>query len=70
MSAIPQVERGRRATKGEFGGEVPSILNPPTGCHFHPRCPLAEGICLKQSPALEKKSGNQGQEHFVACWKS
>jgi oligopeptide/dipeptide ABC transporter ATP-binding protein len=67
MSAIPQVERGRRTAKGAFGGEVPSILNPPAGCPFHPRCPLAEDICLKQMPALQEKSGREG--HFVACWK-
>ncbi|MGA1979882.1 MAG: oligopeptide/dipeptide ABC transporter ATP-binding protein [Sedimentisphaerales bacterium] len=67
MSAIPQVERGRRTAKGAFGGEVPSVLNPPAGCPFHPRCPLAEGDCLKQMPALEEKSGYEG--HFVACWK-
>ncbi|MDD5065053.1 MAG: ATP-binding cassette domain-containing protein [Phycisphaerae bacterium] len=65
MSAIPQVERGWRAAKGAFGGEVPSVLNPPAGCPFHPRCPLAEDVCLKQAPALEEK----GEGHFVACWK-
>ncbi len=65
MSAIPQVERGRRTAKGTFGGEVPSILKPPTGCPFHPRCPLADGVCLTQVPSLEEK--NEG--HFVACWK-
>jgi oligopeptide transport system ATP-binding protein len=67
MSAIPQVERGRRSAKDAFGGEVPSVLNPPAGCPFHPRCPLAEGECLTQAPALEEKSGYSG--HFVACWK-
>jgi peptide/nickel transport system ATP-binding protein/oligopeptide transport system ATP-binding protein len=67
MSAIPQVERGRRTAKGAFGGEVPSVLNPPAGCPFHPRCPLAEDICLKQMPALQEKNGREG--HFVACWK-
>jgi oligopeptide/dipeptide ABC transporter ATP-binding protein len=70
MSAIPQVDRGhilRHTAKGAFGGEVPSVLNPPTGCPFHPRCPLAEGECLKQVPALEEKSVYEG--HFVACWK-
>jgi oligopeptide/dipeptide ABC transporter ATP-binding protein len=63
MSAIPRVDRS--SAKGAFGGEVPSILNPPSGCPFHPRCPLAEGECLKQMPALEEK----GERHFVACWK-
>jgi oligopeptide/dipeptide ABC transporter ATP-binding protein len=67
MSAIPQVERGRHTAKVAFGGEVPSVLNPPTGCPFHPRCPVAEGVCLKQMPLLQEKSGYEG--HFVACWK-
>ncbi len=71
MSAIPQIDGGSgpsvRDHKGAFGGEVPSALNPPSGCPFHPRCPLAEGDCLKQMPELEKKNGYEG--HFVACWK-
>ncbi|MFZ0033825.1 MAG: oligopeptide/dipeptide ABC transporter ATP-binding protein [Sedimentisphaerales bacterium] len=70
MSAIPQVNEGhilRHTAKGTFGGEVPSALNPPAGCPFHPRCPLAEDACLKQMPALEEKSGYEG--HFIACWK-
>lgn len=71
MSAIPQVDRrpepSVRDRGAAFGGEVPSALNPPAGCPFHPRCPLAEGDCLKQMPALEKKNGYKG--HFVACWK-
>jgi len=71
MSAIPQVDRvsepSVRIRRAAFGGEVPSALNPPSGCPFHPRCPLAEGDCLKQMPALEEKSGYE--KHFVACWK-
>jgi oligopeptide/dipeptide ABC transporter ATP-binding protein len=67
LSAIPQVGRGRHTAGSISGGEVPSILNPPSGCSFHPRCPLAESICTEQMPALEEKSGNEG--HFVACWK-
>jgi oligopeptide transport system ATP-binding protein len=65
MSAIPQVERGRRTAKNAFGGEVPSVLSPLAGCPFHPRCPLAEGVCLNQVPSLGEKS----EGHFVACWK-
>jgi len=67
MSAIPQVDPSRRGQRDAFGGEVPSALNPPAGCPFHPRCPLAEGNCLKQMPVLEEKGGQQG--HLVACWK-
>ncbi len=67
MSAIPQVEPAQRGCRKAFGGEVPSVLNPPAGCLFHPRCPLAEGDCLKRMPPLKEKNGRQG--HFVACWK-
>ena len=66
MSAIPQVAPSQRGKRGASGGEVPSALNPPAGCPFHPRCPLAEGECLQQMPPLEEKE-NKG--HFVACWK-
>ncbi len=67
MSAIPQVDPSLRGRRGTFGGEVPSALNPPPGCPFHPRCPLAEDDCLKQMPALKEKTACEG--HFVACWK-
>ena len=60
-------ERAKEESKNGFGGEVPSALSPPEGCAFGPRCPLAEGNCLKQMPELEKKSDYEG--HFVACWK-
>jgi len=52
----------------EPGGEVPSASNPPVGCAFGPRCPLAGDDCLKQMPELKESSVYEG--HFVACWKS
>ena len=67
MSVIPKVSTGRRGQRTATGGEVPSALNPPKGCPFHPRCPLAEDICRGKMPPFERK-GEQG-EHFVACWK-
>ena len=67
MSAIPQVEPSLRGRRTAFGGEVPSALNPPAGCAFSPRCPLAEGDCLKQMPVLKERSDNKG--HLLACWK-
>jgi hypothetical protein len=42
---------------------VPSPLNPPTGCRFHPRCPLAIDICKQVEPAFEQKAA----DHWVAC---
>ena len=67
MSAIPQVEPSLRGRRTALSGEVPSVLNPPAGCLFHPRCPWRQGDCLKQMPILKEKSDNNG--HFVACWK-
>ena len=67
MSAIPHVDPSLRGRRSVVSGEPPSALNPPSGCPFHPRCPLADDSCLKQRPILEKKSGYE--EHFAACWK-
>ena len=66
MSAIPKVDPGRRGQRTAPGGEVPSILNPPSGCPFHPRCPLAEAVCTERMPDLEDSGGG----HLVACWCS
>jgi peptide/nickel transport system ATP-binding protein/oligopeptide transport system ATP-binding protein len=64
MSAIPvpdpTVQRNRIILKGD----VPSPLNPPTGCRFHTRCPLAFDKCSQEEPPLK----DYGREHFAACW--
>lgn len=44
-------------------GEIPSPLNPPSGCRFHPRCPFAKPVCSQEEPALQRQA--DGQE--VAC---
>ena len=44
-------------------GSVPSLLNPPTGCRFHPRCEYASEICKQEKPRLVEYSPN----HFIAC---
>ena len=53
----------RNLLKTEIVGEVPSAINPPSGCRFNPRCPYADKICTQQSPPLEEISPS----HFVAC---
>lgn len=57
----PVVERGRAPPLLE--GEIPSPLDPPSGCVFRTRCPRAEGVCATQTPAFE--AGGEG--HRVAC---
>jgi oligopeptide/dipeptide ABC transporter ATP-binding protein len=67
MSAIPKVDTSHRGLRTALLGEVPSAVNGPSGCPFHPRCPLAEQLCLEQYPPLEEKGASKG--HFAACWK-
>jgi len=53
----------RNLLSTEIKGEVPSAINPPSGCKFHPRCPYAEKICSEQVPELREISPGQ----FVSC---
>src|SRR5216684_2692060 len=63
LSAIPTIDAATRTERIKLPGEVPSALNPPPGCGFHPRCPYAKDICKTTEPAL--LSGRGG--HTVAC---
>ncbi len=67
ISAIPQVDPSAARKNKVLHGEVPSIINPPSGCPFHPRCPLAGPQCSEMIPVLEDK--DPPNQHFVACWK-
>jgi len=71
ISAIPQADPSLRRKRLMVAGEIPSPANPPAGCSFHPRCPLAEDICSKQPQKLEE-SPQKGDttRHLVACWKA
>ena len=63
ISAIPMPDPRRKKDRIVLEGDVPSPLNPPTGCPFHPRCPAAMAECSQVKPALkEVKPG-----HRVAC---
>jgi oligopeptide/dipeptide ABC transporter ATP-binding protein len=49
----------------QIGGQPPSLLNPPAGCRFHPRCPYVMDVCKSVDPPLEPVSGEPGHEQ--AC---
>jgi len=60
---IPDPVVDRKRERILLTGDVPSPVNPPPGCHFHPRCNLAQDICRQVEPELK----NIGGEHWVAC---
>ena len=64
MQAAPSIERRAGvAAEALAAAEVPSALAPPTGCHFHPRCPRASERCRAEAPALRAVDAG----HLVAC---
>jgi oligopeptide/dipeptide ABC transporter ATP-binding protein len=63
FSAIPVPDPTVKRERVMLAGEVPSPINPPLGCRFHPRCSNAMDICSKEEPPLV----NIGNDHFVAC---
>ena len=62
LETIPDVQRPNR-DRQPLSGEVPSPIDPPSGCPFHPRCPQAEARCREARPALEMRDGRE-----VACF--
>ncbi len=66
LSAIPRPEPGRRRTRVVLAGDIPSPADPPTGCRFHTRCPLATERCRIEEPALtEYAPGHVAACHYV-----
>ena len=64
MSAIPVPDPTLKRQRIILQGDVPSPLNPPSGCRFHTRCPLAFDRCSAEEPVLK----DYGDEHYAACW--
>lgn len=63
LSAIPVPRPGQKEERIILKGDVPSPVKPPTGCHFHPRCPSMIEACKSQVPALKSK----GSDHWASC---
>ena len=64
---IPDPDLERKRQRIILPGDVPSPINPPSGCRFHPRCPNAGEICSKEEPVLKNYS-KDGKEHLAACF--
>ena len=65
LAAVPVPDPHARRTAPMPQGEIPSPINPPSGCRFHPRCPFAKDDCSQELPLLQSVPGDEG--HFVAC---
>ncbi len=63
LSAIPVIDAAHKPERIKLPGEMPSPMNPPPGCAFHPRCPYAKDVCRSVEPKLETGRGG----HAVAC---
>ncbi|MCK5710890.1 MAG: peptide ABC transporter substrate-binding protein, partial [Deltaproteobacteria bacterium] len=63
ISSVPIADPSRKREITVLKGDVPSPINPPSGCSFHPRCPIAVEKCKTIEPELRDVGG----EHFVSC---
>jgi oligopeptide/dipeptide ABC transporter ATP-binding protein len=63
LESIPGIDGNRHHRLQAIPGSIPSALNPPAGCRFHPRCARAIPKCSEAEPPLE----NKGPNHYVAC---
>jgi len=64
LASIPIPRPLRKRREIALKGDIPNPINPPSGCRFHPRCPIAREICGKEEPELRELE----KDHFVACF--
>lgn len=63
MAAVPNIDEGSDKELAKIVGELPSPINPPSGCHFHPRCDFATNVCARHYP----DNIQLNEEHSVKC---
>ena len=63
LNAVPVPDPARHRQKQVLSGEIPSPIDPPSGCHFHPRCPYAQEVCRQEYPPLIEYA----KGHLAAC---
>jgi peptide/nickel transport system ATP-binding protein len=64
LSAQPSMDPDRRRKQAPISGDPPNPINPPSGCRFHTRCPMAQDLCRHTAPALASPAGT---DHLTAC---
>jgi len=65
FSSIPVPDPTSKEKRLVLKGDVPSPINPPKGCYFHPRCPMVKKQCKEKYPPFEEKTNG----HFCSCWE-
>ena len=70
ISAIPVPDPTVKKTKPSLRGDVPSPIQPPSGCHFHTRCPHMTERCKVEEPQLRPAPGTTGDAHLQACLRA
>jgi oligopeptide/dipeptide ABC transporter ATP-binding protein len=63
LDSVPRIGTGKRVPGSALPGDIPSPMNPPPGCHFHPRCPRASRLCSEIAPPLSPVADG----HLAAC---
>ncbi len=63
IEAVPTPDPTAKRSRNVLAGEIPSPINPPSGCRFHTRCPVVMDICIREEPPIINIEG----EHYVAC---
>lgn len=64
LSAQPSMDPDRRRKEAPISGDPPNPINPPSGCRFHTRCPMAQELCARVAPAL---AAQENSAHLAAC---
>jgi len=67
LSAIPRATVGAKTKRVILSGDLPSPINPPSGCRFHTRCPRVHDLCRQKEPVLLAIGAGSDQTHMVAC---
>ncbi len=69
ISSIPVPDPTHKFSGTILKGDIPSPVNPPSGCVFHTRCPHAKDFCKNETPKLTDVSGTSNNSHLAACFR-